>query len=318
MRVFVAGGTGALGRPLLRALATEDNEVFALTRRPEKRGLVEGLGAQLVLGDALDAPGLERVVGAVGPTHVVHLLTSLPPEGPLRPSDVKSTDRLRVEGTANLLQASIKAGAQRLVAESFMGVYGPGQSEEPFMEDDLPPVPRRTGLKKSIQALRTLEKTLGDARDAGTIETVVLRYGLVYGPEVASTLALATRLRKRQVFVPKGANGVASFIHADDAARATVEALEAPAPSAVYNVVDDEPAPLVEYLTRSAELIGAPPPWTVPRLLLKVAAPILAEGFFSQLRLSNARLKNELGWSPRYPTLREGLPQVAAALQSED
>ncbi len=318
MRVFVAGGTGALGRPLLRALRERGHEVFALTRRPEKHGLLEALGARVVFGDALDAEGLVRAVGAVEPSHVVHLLTALPPGGPLRSKDLRGTDRLRVEGTANLLRAAVEAGAKRIVAESFMGVYGTGGAPDLKNEDSpFAAVPRRSALGASITALRTLEKTLLDARDAGTIEVVVLRYGLVYGSEVPSTVALAERLRKRQVFAPGGANGVGSFVHADDAATATVAALEADQPSAVYNIVDDEPMPLMAYLSHSSQLVGAPLPRKAPAWIIRLVAPILAEGFFTQLPLSNSRAKNELGWTLAYPTLREGLPQTARVLEPE-
>ncbi len=319
MRVFVAGGTGALGRPLLRALHGRGHEVFALTRHPEKHSLIEALGARVVFGDALDASGLVRAVGAVEPSHIVHLLTALPPGGPLRSKDLRSTDRLRVEGTANLLRAAVEAGAKRIVAESFMGVYGTAGSAELRNEDSpLAPVPRRSALGPSINALRTLEKTLLDAREAGSIEAVVLRYGLVYGPEVPSTVAMTRRLRKRQVFVPGGANGVASFVHADDAAQATVAVLEADQPSAVYNVVDDEPLPLMAYLSLSSQLARAPLPRKAPAWLIRLAAPILAEAFFTQLPLSNSRAKNELGWTLAYPTLREGLPQTARVLEPGD
>jgi nucleoside-diphosphate-sugar epimerase len=312
MRVFVAGATGALGRPLVRLLRARGHEVIGLTRSPLRSGLLEALGARPAVADALDATALGRVVRESEPSHVVHLLTALPAAGPLRGRDLRATNALRTDGTANLLHASLAAGARRLVGESFAGVYGNAGFDSPRDEAaPLPPAPASGGFRSAVLAMRSLEEQLAEARRSGRIDTVALRFGPIYGPEVGSTLALARRLRRRQVFVPRAARGVASFVHVDDAAAATFAALECPRPGAVYNVVDDEPMAIAEYLRLSATAFGAPPPRTAPFWLVRLAAPLVAAAAATRLPLSNARARRELGWRPAYPSLREGLRQVA-------
>lgn len=315
MRVLVAGATGALGRPLVRMLVARGHEVVGLTRRPEGRESLERLGAQGLVADALDARALERAVREAGPSHVVHLLTALPAAGPLRARDLRATNVLRVRGTANLVGAAQAAGARRFVAESFLGVYGPLELDEPRGEDDpLPEVGVSTPFRESILALRSLEEQLAGARRAGRLESVALRFGAIYGPEVGSTLALVERLRRRQVFLPRSARGVTSFVHVDDAAGATLAALEAPAPGAVYNVVDDEPLSLAAYLASAATAFGAPAPRVLPAWILRLVAPLIAAAAFTRLPLSNAKARRELGWRPVYPSPRQGIPEVARAL----
>jgi nucleoside-diphosphate-sugar epimerase len=315
MRVFVAGATGALGRPLVRLLRARGHEVIGLTRSPLRRGLLEAMGARPVVADALDAAALGRVVRESEPSHVVHLLTALPAAGPLRGRDLRATDALRTHGTASLLRASVEAGARRLVGESFAGVYGTASFESPRDEEaPLPPVPAKGSLRKAVLAMRSLEEQLAEARRSGRIDTVVLRFGPIYGPEVGSTLALARQLRRRQVFIPRVAPGVASFVHVDDAASAILAALESPRPGAVYNVVDDEPMGIADYLRLSAAAFGAAPPRTAPVWLVRLAAPLVAAAAVTRLPLSNARARRELGWRPAYPSLREGLRQVASRI----
>jgi nucleoside-diphosphate-sugar epimerase len=314
MKVFVAGATGALGRPLVRALVARGHEVIGLTRSAEKRRLVESLGARPAVADALDADALGRAVREARPTHVVHLLTALPAEGPLRAGHLRATNALRTRGTANLLRAAIDCRARRVVAESFVGVHGAADFDQPRGEDEpLVPVPRGGVLRDGILAMRALERQLLEARPR--IETVVLRYGLFYGPEVASTVALVHRLRRGRMFVPRGASGVSSFIHVDDAAEATVAALESERPSIVYNVVDDEPMALADYVALAAEVFGARPPRTAPVWLVKLVAPVIATAAFARLPLSNAKARVELGWRPAFPTAREGLRSVAEWLR---
>lgn len=310
MRVLVAGATGALGRPLVRLLVASGHEVVGLTRRPERVRQLAALGARGVVADALDGDALCRALAEARPTAVVHLLTALPPEGPLRASDLVPTNELRVRGTANLLRAAIEAGASRLVGESFAGVYVAG-GDEPLGEDA--PLPPLAGpFAEAVAAMRSLERQLAEARER--IETVVLRFALVYGPEVPATVALARRLRRRQVFVPRGADGVASFVHADDAASAVLAALNAALPAPVYNVADDRPVRITEYLALCAQALGAPPPRSAPAFVVRWFAPLLAQGAFTRLPLSNARIKRELGWQPAWPTLWQGVPAVARAL----
>ena len=313
MNVFIAGATGALGLPLARELVAQGHEVIGLTRSPAKRSLLENVGARAVVADVLDAAVLEGAVRAAAPTHVVHMLTALPKNGPLRAVDIASTNQLRITGTANLLRAAIAAGARRVVAESFSAVYGYGDyGERPLDEADLPPIRESdAGARAVIEALRSLEDQLLEANAHGLIEAVILRYGMTYGPENASTLYMIDMLRKGWLPLVRGADGIGSFVHVDDAATATIAALEHGRPGAIYNIVDDEPANLNTFLSALAQATGARRPLAVPRWLVGLVAPLAASMAQTRLPLSNARARRELGWPPRYPSYREGVRQVA-------
>ena len=320
MKVFVAGATGALGLPLVRELVARKHEVIGLTRSPDKRALLEELGAQAAVADALDAAGLERAVCAAAPTHVVHMLTALPKNGALRRGDLVATNQLRVTGTANLLRAAIAAGAQRIVGESFIYVYGYGDlGTSVLTEDELSPIRKpNAGLQATVEALRSLEEQLVNANRQGLIEAIVLRYGLTYGPENPSTRSMYEQLRRRRVPVVRGARGIAPFVHIDDAVTATLAALERGHPGAIYNIVDDEPVGFNEYIGAAAQAFSAPRPLMVPCWLLRLLAPTFAAFAMTRLSVSNARARRELGWQPRFPTYREGLRQVAQRLQAPE
>ena len=320
MKVFIAGATGALGLPLARELVARGHEVIGLTRSPAKRSLLANVGARAVVADVYDAPELEGAVRAAAPTHVVHMLSALPKNGPLRVADIAATNELRVRGTTNLLRAAIAAGAQRIVGESFSGVYGYGDlGERPRDENDLPLVREAdAGARAVVEALRSLEDQLLAANAQGAIEAIVLRYGLSYGPENASTLYMIDMLRKRWLPVMRGAEGIGSFVHVDDAASATIAALERGRPGATYNVVDDEPVSLNTYLSALAEAIGARRPLAAPRWLVALVAPLAACMAQTRLPLSNTRARRELDWRPRFPSYREGLRQVAQQVAAPD
>ena len=320
MKVFVAGATGALGLPLVRELVARKHEVIGLTRSPHKRALLEELGAQAAVADALDAAGLERAVRAAAPTHVVHMLTALPKNGALRRGDLVATNELRVTGTANLLRAAIAAGARRIVGESFIYVYGYGDLGTSMLtEDELPPIRKpNAALQATVEALRSLEEQLVNANRQGLIEAIVLRYGLTYGPENPSTRSMYEQLRRRRVPLVRGARGIAPFVHIDDAVTATIAALERGRPGAIYNIVDDKPVGFNEYIRTAVQAFGAPRPLMVPRWLLRLFAPTLAAGAMTRLPVSNARARRELGWQPRFPTYREGLRQVAQRLHAPE
>jgi len=304
MKVLIAGATGAIGRPLVRALVRQGHEVIGMTRTAAKRPLVESLGARAAIADALDGDGLAKVVAEVAPSHVVHLLTALPAAGPMRARDLRSTNALRVHGTANLLRAAIGARVSRIVAESFIGIYGRADFDRPRGEDaPLAPVPDG-GFREAVLALRSLEEQLARARESKQIETVVLRYGGIYGPEVPSLQSLVHLLRSRRLFLPKSAaNGVMSFVHVDDAAQATIGALAHPSPSPVYNIVDDEPMSLARFVDMLASSVGAPPPRTGPAWLFRLLAPLMVEALAVRMPLSNAKAKRELRWQLGHPTL---------------
>jgi nucleoside-diphosphate-sugar epimerase len=320
MKVFVAGATGALGLPLVRELAARGHDVTGLTRSPAKRSLLENIGVRAAVADVFDAAELEGAVRAAAPTHVVHMLSALPKNGPLRTADIAATNQLRITGTTNLLRAAIGAGARRIVGESFSAIYGYGDlGAQPRGEDDLPLVREAdAGARAVIEALRSLEDQLLAANAQGVIEAIVLRYGMTYGPENASTLYMIDMLRKRWLPLVRGADGIGSFVHIDDATTATIAALERGRPGAIYNIVDDEPVSLNDYLSQMAQVSGARRPIMVPRWLVRLAAPLAAGMALTRLPLSNARARRELDWRPQFPNYREGLRQVAQQLAASN
>jgi nucleoside-diphosphate-sugar epimerase len=319
MNIFVAGATGTLGLPLVRALVAQGHHVVGMTRSPKKRGLLEGMGASAALADALDAEALEQAVRAAAPTHVVHLLTALPKNGPMRAADLVSTNELRIKGTANLLRAAIAAGAKRIVAESFVGVYGYGDlGAQPRGEDDLPPLREQdAGLREVSEALRSLEQQLLSANAQQQIEAVVLRYGMLYGLESPATRSFLAMLQRRRLPLPRNTHGLASFVQLDDAVSATIAALERGRPGTIYNIVDDDPVGFADFLLAAAQTTGAPRPWMLPRWLMRLAAPMALKSMSTRLPVSNALARHELGWRPRFPSYRQGLAQLARDLSGE-
>jgi nucleoside-diphosphate-sugar epimerase len=318
MNIFVAGATGTLGIPLVRELIAQGHHVVGMTRSPEKRPLLEALGATAAVVDARDDEALTRAVRAAAPTHVLHLLTALPKGGPMRAADLTATNELRVTGTANLLRAAIAAGAQRLVAESFVGIYGYGDlGSQPRGEDDLPPLQGPdAGIRAISGALRSLEQQVLNANASGKIEAMVLRYGMFYGLGNPSTRSLLDMLRRRRLPLPRNTHGLASFIQLDDAVRATIAALERGRAGAIYNIVDDEPIGFADFLIAAALATGAPRPIMLPRWLLSLAAPMGVTTIATRLPVSNARARSELGWRPQFPSYREGVAQLARELTS--
>lgn len=306
MNVFVAGATGAIGRPLVRALVSAGHDVVGLTRSSEKRSVIESAGARAVVADALDESALTAAVVEAKPTHVVHVMTALPPGGPMRAKDLDATNEIRTAGTRNLLRASIEAGARRLVAESFFAVYGNANTAQPLIEDG--PLHEASGpFEETVLALRDLENQLRAASTAGSIETIALRFGGIYGPGVPSTAAVIDQARKGQLKVPSGEPGLMPFVHMDDAIGAIVAALEHGVSGTAINVADDEAMAGERFLSLVAEAAGASPPSHVPRFLVRLGAPLIAELLSWRVPLSNAKAKKELGWLPTYPSVRDGL-----------
>jgi nucleoside-diphosphate-sugar epimerase len=300
MRVFVAGATGVLGRPLLPALRAAGHEPIAMTRSDEKARALSEQGVQSVVCDAYDAQRLTKSVAAAEPDALVHLLTDLPADMNMRrmEQEVASTGRLRREGTRNLVAAAQAARVQRIVAESIAFAYA---SRGDWVKDEDAPLAHEE-LPFVAEPLAQLERQVLDA------DGIVLRYGQLYGPGTAfaSDGSWAQNLRKRRLPIVGAGSGVFSFVHVEDAASATVAALGASGP-ATYNVVDDNPAPVHEWVPVYAAAIGAPAPWHAPRWLGRLAAGSLAVGLVNEVRgASNARIKGELGWSPRYSSWREG------------
>jgi nucleoside-diphosphate-sugar epimerase len=312
MRVFVAGASGAIGGRLVPMLVEAGHTVVAMTRAADKADAIRASGAEPVLADALDADSVEAAVRAAEPAAVVHQLTALSSmTGNPRKfaEDFALTNRLRTEGTDHLLAAARVAGARRFVAQSYAGwpyarEGGSVKSEDDPLDPDPPPAAR-----DALDAMRYLD---GIVPGAEGIEGVVLRYGGFYGPGTGiargEESALTDAVRKRRFPVVGGGTGVWSFVHIDDAARATLAALDRGAPG-IYNVVDDDPAPVSEWLPALADAIGAKPPWRVPTWIGRLAGGEMAVSMMTQVRgASNAKAKRELGWQPEHPSWREGFP----------
>jgi nucleoside-diphosphate-sugar epimerase len=300
MRVFVAGATGVIGRRLLPALTTAGHQPIAMTRSPEKAAALAAQGLETVVCDAYDAAGLTRAVADARPDQIVHALTDLPEEINMRrfERDVQSTGRLRREGTRNLLAAARAAGVRRIVAESIAFIYAP---EGDRVKDEDAPLATAT-LPAAAEPIADLERQVLEA--GGT----VLRYGQLYGPGTgfAKDGAWAANLRRRRLPIVGAGSGMFSFLHVDDAASATVAALGRDDP-ATYNVVDDDPAPVSEWVPVYARAVGAPAPWRAPAWVGRLAAGRIAVEMMNELRgASNARIKRELGWQPKYASWREG------------
>jgi nucleoside-diphosphate-sugar epimerase len=297
--VFVAGGSGTIGVPLVRALVKAGHRVVATTRSSEKESMLRDLGATPVLVDALDASALERAVRTAAPTHVIHELTALPKGGPRRTRDLEATNRLRDEGTRNLLRAAVAARAKRLIGGSFAPIQA---------------APAGTtsgdGIQAAAAAVRSMESQILEASRAGALEGVVLRYGLFYGPDNPGTQDLIALVRKRRVPAIRHDPGQLPYIHLDDAVDATIAALDRGPAGSTYDIVDDDPVSFSEMVQELAALTGAPRPWQVPLWLLRLLSPYLARVLTLQLRLSNAKARAELGWHPRFPSYREGLRQT--------
>jgi nucleoside-diphosphate-sugar epimerase len=297
MNVFVAGGSGTIGIRIVRALVAAGHEVTAMTRSPNKEGELRSLGASVAIADALDPAGLSRVLADAHPTHVIHQLTALPKDGVNRSIDIEPTNRLRIEGTRNLLEAAIQAGARRFLVGSF-AMFSSG--EAPAAAD-----------VAAAAAVRSMETQVLDATARGAIEGVVLRYGLFYGPDVPSTVSMIEMVRKHRLPVVRHDAGLLPVINIEDAASATVLALDRAPAGAIYDIVDDRPVSMTEMATTIAEYTGSSAPWRVPAWIPRLLAPYLARLTAMRVPLSNARAKAELGWRPKYPTIRDGLAPIA-------
>lgn len=305
MRVFVAGATGVIGRSLVPQLRAAGHDVFGMTRSEERGAVLRGQGAEPVVADAFDRASVAQAVREVRPDVVVNELTDIPRAiSPRRFADqFETNDRLRIEGTRNLMSAAEAVGAERMISQSIAWAYAPTRglwSEADALYLDAP-----EPWGRSVGAVRALEETtLGSE----TVEGVVLRYGWFYGPgtSYAGDGSTAAMVRKRAFPIVGGGEAVYSFIHIDDAASATVAALERGAPG-IYNVVDDDPSPVRDWLPEYASALEARPPRRVPRLVARLAAGRFATYMTTGLQgATNEKAKRELGWAPRYESWRQG------------
>jgi 2-alkyl-3-oxoalkanoate reductase len=307
MRIFLAGATGAVGKRLVPLLVEAGHEVTGTTRDRQRVHALEAVGARGVVLDALDRDDVMTAVTDAQPDVVIHELTALSGPVNLRRFDeyFSRTNRLRTDGTDNLIAAAVAAGASRIVAQSYTGWPNERSGSLVKTEEDPLDLHPTAASRRSLAAIQHLESAV-----TGTpgVDGVVLRYGSLYGPGTALGAGgeLLEMVRRRQLPVVGGGTGVWSHVHLDDAAQATLLAVEQAAPS-VYNVVDDEPAPVSEWLPELAAAIGAKPPRHVPAWLVR---PLLGEhgiSMMTQIRgSSNAKAKRELGWRLRYPSWREG------------
>jgi 2-alkyl-3-oxoalkanoate reductase len=301
MRVFLAGATGALGRRLIPQLVAEGHSVVGTTRSESKFDLLSQLGAEPVRLDGLDASAVGEAVAAAEPDAIVHQMTALAGPADLRRFDrtFALTNQLRTLGTENLLAAARAAGVRRFVAQSFTGwtnerAGGPVKSETDPLDVTPPKAQRET-----LAAIRYLERAVVNA----ALDGVVLRYGLFYGPGGWDEMIELVR-RRRMPIVGDG-TGIWSLVHLDDAAAATVAALERG--HGTYNVVDDDPAPVADVLTTVAEIVGAKPPRRVPVWVGRLAAGDVGVSMMTKVRgSSNAKAKRELDWAPHWSTWRDG------------
>jgi len=306
MRIFLAGASGAIGRPLVRALVAGGHEVTGMTRRESAAAEIRAAGAAAAVCDAFDRPALDRAVAAAEPEVVIHELTSLPARLDLRRRGVyDANNRIRTEGTRNLIAAAGAAGARRFVAQSIAFVYAPIGGPVKA-EDD----PVMNGAEGEFGA--ALDAAFDLERQVLAADGLVLRYGFFYGPgtSYASDGAQAEDVRRRRFPIVGAGEGVFSFVHVDDAATATIRACERGAPG-IYNVCDSEPAALREWLPVYAEALGAKRPLRVPKLIARLLAGESAVALTTTLRgASNAKARSELGWEPRYPSWRQGFAQA--------
>jgi nucleoside-diphosphate-sugar epimerase len=314
MKVLLAGATGALGKQLVPRLLAEGHEVVGTTRTESKLALLEELGASGVVADLLDPDQVARVVAEAEPEVIIHQLTALN-----RPFDVRhvdrtfeETNRLRTEATDHLLAAGRAIGVKRFIAQSFAGwpfarTGGLVKSED----DPLDPAPPDS-MRQSLAAIRHVEEAV---TGADWTEGIVLRYGGFYGPGTSLSReggAQTKQIRERKFPVVGNGAGVWSFIHIEDAADATVAAVTRGRPG-LYNIVDDDPAPVAEWLPAAASAIGAPPPRHVPRWLGRLVAGEAGAVMMTEVRgASNEKAKHELAWQPRHASWREGFAEVAA------
>jgi 2-alkyl-3-oxoalkanoate reductase len=314
MKIFVAGATGAIGRELVPQLVARGHDVVGMTRHASKQGLVRSLGARAVVADALDPDAVAQAVASAEPEVIVHQLTALSGEMSIRDARhpdrapmAKMTNLLRTEGTDHLLAAGRAVGARRFVAQSF-GAFRYARTGGSVLTEDVPLDPDPpASLRPVVEGLLYLEDAVTRIEWG---EGLALRYGGFYGPGTSISLApdavMAAPIRKRRFPIVGNGGGVMSYIHVEDAATATAIAVERGQPG-VYYIVDDEPAPVREWLPVLAKALGAKPPRRIPRWLGRLAAGEAATLMMTEVRgASNEKAKRELGWKPRYASWREG------------
>jgi 2-alkyl-3-oxoalkanoate reductase len=312
MRIFVAGATGAVGRPLVAALIAAGHSVVGLTRTPAKAEVIRRMGADPVIGDGLDPATVGSAIGSARPDVIIHEMTDLSGATDLRHFDraFAHTNELRTLGTDLLLVAAREAGVKRFIAQSYCGwTFARSGGAVKTEQDELDANPPQE-LRRTWEAIRYLEQTVTASSKP---EGIVLRYGALYGPDTGLFgRAMVDQIRHRRVPLIGNGDGWWSFIHVDDAAAATVKAIERGKAGNIYNIVDDEPARVKEWLPALTQMLGAKPPFHMPAWLGRLLAGEHMVSMMTQVRAgSNAKAKSELDWRPAHPSWREGFAEVA-------
>ncbi|MET8832753.1 NAD(P)-dependent oxidoreductase [Micromonospora sp. NPDC004540] len=306
MRVLLAGASGAIGTPLTRQLIAAGHQVVGISRSRSNAERLRNAGAEAVVADVLDRENLLAAVRDVRADAVVHELTAL---GTTKMGEaLQGTNALRTTGTGNLLAAARAVGAHRFLTQSIVLGYGyHDHGPREITEDDPFAEPVGGKLGEAVAAIRSTEEQVFSADE---MEGVALRYGFFYGQDRMTSM-IVNLVRKRRLPVPSG-GGFANFIYLEDAAAATVAALEKGRSGQAYNIVDDEPVRWGDYLDTLAAEFGARRPWRIPLWMLR-PIPYAHAMMSSSMRVSNAKAKRELGWAPAVPTYREGIPLIARA-----
>jgi nucleoside-diphosphate-sugar epimerase len=309
MRVFVAGATGAIGRHLVPRLVAAGHEVHGTTRSQSNQAMLHELGAVPVIADALDRERVAEAVARARPDVIVHQLTAFGSLDSVNPRhfdrDIAPTSRLRTEGTDHLLSAGQAVGVRRFVAQSFEPLSYARTGGPVKSEDDAPDSAPAREMRETVAAIRHLEQAVMNAE---WTEGIVLRYGAFYGPGTAMAPGgeQFEMVRQRKFPLVGDGGGIWSFIHIADAAEATVAAIEHGS-RGIYNVVDDDPAPVAEWLPALAQELGAKQPLHIPRFIARLLAGEAGVTLMTDARgASNAKAKRELGWSPAHPSWRQG------------
>ncbi len=308
MKVFLAGASGAIGTPLLTRLVDAGHDVTALARTTERAQQLRAAGASAAIADALDAEALRAAVLSAEPEVVVNQLTALP--ATIRPrhyaADLAATNLLRREAYPVIARAAAEAGARRVISQSVAFMLDPSG---PAVADESAPMYRNPpkSTREAIESMKVLEDA---TLQTPGIEGLVLRYGFFYGAgQLAPGGSMAEDVRKRRLPVVASGDGRFSFIHVEDAADATILALDHGAPG-IYNVADDEPAPQREWVPGLAQIMGAGAPRHVPLWLAKLVAGPMALGAVSLRGADNTKARTAFGWAPTRPTWREGFAEV--------
>ena len=318
MKVLVAGASGALGVPLTRALIAGGHEVLGLARSPESVDHLTQSGIQPILANVMDRDGLLKAVKGVQADAVIHALTALK-KTPLRHQDMYATDALREVGTTNLLTVAREVGARRLLVESMTMGYGYGDWGEKIITEERPfaPVGKASQLERHVAGFRSLEQQIWEATRAGWIEGIALRYGVFYA--AGSLGPILTMLRRRSFPLPDGGRAVTSWIYLEDAAAATVAALERGKAGEAYNIVDDEPVRNQDFFAFLCQQAHPPKPLALPAWMMHPLAPLATDFFATSMRVSNAKAVRELGWKPVVaPTYRQGIQQALFKLNQQE